>query len=179
MEQVFNAIAERLQENLPELSFIDEDYGQLEALDNDRDMYPLTFPAVLINMPSTEWQCIQGNSQKGVMTVQVRLCLDCYDDTHITSEPSAKIEERMQMVHSLHTLLQGFRPSDDGELIRTSSRFYTANHGIKVYETTYTLSVTDIITETTSQSKRLTTRIFAQVLPPDPSSVNGTPSGSL
>ena len=33
----------------------------------------------------------------------------------------------------------------DSALIRTSSRFYTFNHGIKVYEATYTLEVTELI----------------------------------
>ncbi len=44
----------------------------------------------------------------------------------------------------LHRLLQGHRIGNGSALIRTSSRFYTANYGIKVYESTYSLTVTEM-----------------------------------
>lgn len=56
--------------------------------------------------------------------------------------------ERSEMVDRLHHALQCFRPTEDGELIREKSKFYTWSHGIKVYEMSYTLSVQDIIQET-------------------------------
>ena len=54
----------------------------------------------------------------------------------------------------LHKLMQCFRPVDDGELIREKSRFYTWNHGIKVYEALYSISVTDEIQETVAVEPR-------------------------
>jgi hypothetical protein len=48
----------------------------------------------------------------------------------------------------LHTVLQNFRPADDGALVRTASRFYTFNHGIKVYEMSYKTTVSEsVVTE--------------------------------
>lgn len=41
--------------------------------------------------------------------------------------------------------MQGHRIGTDGALIRTESRFYTWNHGIKVYEQTYTAELTELI----------------------------------
>jgi hypothetical protein len=38
-------------------------------------------------------------------------------------------------------------------MIRERSKFYTWNHGIKVYEMYYTVSVTDRITETVTTPK--------------------------
>ena len=52
------------------------------------------------------------------------------------------------MVEELHRLLQGYRPKEDGALVRETSKFYTANHGIKVYEMVYSVVATDIIKET-------------------------------
>lgn len=43
MEEIFIAIMERIAEKMPELSYIDEDYGQLEA-GAEEDHYPVTFP---------------------------------------------------------------------------------------------------------------------------------------
>ena len=42
MEEIFIAIMERIAEKMPELSYIDEDYGQLEA-GAEEDHYPVTF----------------------------------------------------------------------------------------------------------------------------------------
>ena len=40
MEEIFIAIMERIAEKMPELSYIDEDYGQLEAgAEEDQDVY--------------------------------------------------------------------------------------------------------------------------------------------
>ncbi len=47
MEEIFIAIMERIAGMMPELSCIDEDYGQLEA-GAEEDHYPVTFPCVLI-----------------------------------------------------------------------------------------------------------------------------------
>ena len=52
MEQLFNDIQRRIAENMGDiLSLIDEDYGQLDALLNGEDQYPVTVPCVLISMP--------------------------------------------------------------------------------------------------------------------------------
>ena len=131
---------------MPELQVVDEDYGQLEAIGQEsQDMYPLTFPAVLIDAPSADWTNIAGLSQKGNILVRVKLIIDCYDDTHYRSGTTHLIALREEKRRELHKLLQGHRIGEDSALIRTNSRFYTANHGIKVYESTYTATVTEII----------------------------------
>jgi len=154
MELLLYHLINYLSENIPELQTIDEDYGQLEALDNEEtDTYPIVFPALLINTPDTEWSGLKGKSQKGKAQVGFRLCLDCYDDTHADSGTLDAVIARQQMVDKLHGLLQGYRPIEDGEMIREKSKFYTWSHGIKVYEIYYTLSVSDIITETVAAPK--------------------------
>ena len=147
-ELLYNLIA-HINEGLPELSLVDEDYGQLEALDDPNiDQYPLTYPAVLIDAAETEWSDITGLSQKGKATVRLRLIIDCYDDTHEPSGTMGAIMQRAEMLGNLHRLVQGFRPMDDGVMRREKSRFYTWKHGIKVYENVYTLTVTENIQET-------------------------------
>ena len=138
-----------INEQMPELSMVDEDYGQLENLEDDnRDMYPITFPAVLIENTETEWSNLSGRSQKGDALFRVRLIIDCYDDTHAECGTQYAVEEREDMRSRLHTILQGFRPIDDGVLIRKRSKFFTWYHGIKVYEMTYACVVTETIRET-------------------------------
>lgn len=149
MELLLYHLIDHIKENMPSLSLVDEDYGQLEAIDKeDVDTYPVTFPCVLIDIPETEWSNLSGKSQKGKSKVNVRLVIDCYDDTHNGSGTEEKTLERAEMVKELHKILQGYRPDEDGELTREKSRFYTWSHGIKVYEMLYSVAATDIIQET-------------------------------
>ena len=151
MENVLADLINLIGQNMPEIRVVDEDYGQLENLDQDGNwMYPLAFPAVLVEEQETAWSNMEGLNQKGDTSIRIRLLIDCYDDTHYTSGTLGKVLERMQMVSNLHKLIQGHRvsvdnESNDGVLIRTRSRFYTGNHGIKVYESFYTTTITDII----------------------------------
>lgn len=146
MEYLLSKLITHISEQMPELSLVDEDYGQLENLDReDTDMYHLTYPCVLIEPSKVDWSYIEGHSQKGDATLRVRLIIDCYDDTHAQSGTTYKIIEREEMRARLNAILQGYRPSDDGGLMRTQSTFYTFNHGIKVYESFYTCTVTEMV----------------------------------
>lgn len=146
MEQLLESLINLFGQEMPELSTIDEDYGQLDMINQEnRDTYPLTFPAVLIDAPDIMWSNIAGLSQKGEATIRVKLIIDCYDDTHFGSDTTDRIAERAALRAKVHKLLQGYRISDATELIRTNSRFYTWDHGIKVYEQTYTGVVTELL----------------------------------
>jgi len=146
MESLLLPIINHISQSFPEIPYVDEDYGQLEAIDNENmDTYPVVFPCVLINTDSVDWSSLSAKSQKGNAHICVRLCIDCYDDTHSASGTTEKIKERAELVHSLHEALQTFRPLSVGALIRTKSKFYTWSHGIKVYELYYDIDVDDII----------------------------------
>ena len=147
MESLLLPIINYISQSFPEIPYVDEDYGQLEAIDNENmDTYPVVFPCVLINTDSVDWSSLSAKSQKGNAHICVRLCIDCYDDTHFASGTTEKIKERAELVHSLHAALQTYRPLSVGALIRTKSKFYTWSHGIKVYELYYDIDVDDIIT---------------------------------
>lgn len=144
MERIVLALLEHIKEAMPDILLVDEDYGQLDMIDNsEADTYPLTMPAVLINADSVEWQNRRGLAQLGVATIRVNLIIDCYDDHHYGSDTEDKITDRHAMLRTLTEALQGFRPleSDGAAMVRTASAFATAAHGIKVYSTTYTLEV--------------------------------------
>ena len=83
----------------------------------------------------------------------MKLIIDCYDDTHYGSTTTARIAMRAALRKKVHKLLQGYRIEDVTELSRTNSRFYTWDHGIKVYEQTYTGVVTEIIKPETEPVK--------------------------
>ena len=155
MESLLVNLINKIAGELPWARTVDEDYGQLEALDDENvDMYPLTFPAVLIDLPGTEWSDAGDLSQRGVCEVRVRLAIDCYDDTHAGSQTIDRIMQREEKRKALHALLQGYRVSSEGALIRTRSKFFTFNHGIKVYEATYTCATSETTRERATIAKK-------------------------
>ena len=156
MESLLVNLIDKIAGELPWVRTVDEDYGQLEALDDENvDMYPLTFPAVLIDLPGTEWSDAGDLSQRGVCEVRVRLAIDCYDDTHAGSQTTDRIMQREEKRKALHALLQGYRVSSEGALIRTRSKFFTFNHGIKVYEATYTCATSETTRERAIIAKKM------------------------
>lgn len=142
MEYLLYNLINEIKAKMPELSLVDEDYGQLEYIDSETDTYPVTFPCVLLDAADVQWSNIQGGHQKGNATITVRLAIDCYDDTHYGSTTTEKILTRHEMVEKLHNIVQCFRPDDGAPMNRISSRFNTMNHGIKVYESQYTCTIT-------------------------------------
>ena len=166
MEKLLQDLINLFGQMMPELSTIDEDYGQLEMINQEnRDTYPLTYPALLIDAPDVNWSNIEGLSQKGTANIRARLIIDCYDDTHHGSGTTSYIAQRAAMRAKVHKLLQGHRVDGQGPLIRSSSRFYTWDHGIKVYEQTYSCVVTEMLepeTEEVQAQPRVTVRLMNQ-----------------
>ena len=85
-----------------------------------------------------------GKVQSGTVTVNVKLAMDCYDDTHFTGGTAGKAQERADKVHELHSLLQGWMPMHSSSpLDRKTSRSRTMTRGIKVYELNYECRMID------------------------------------
>ncbi len=143
MDELFINIMERVAGRMPELSLIDEDYGQLEMSAED-DHYPVTFPCVLIGNVEADWRDQGIGNQKGVALITVRLALDCYDDTSFASGTYDKIRERRQLDQKLYKVLKRFKASQSATpLVRVKSRDYALPNYIKVFETTYAFTIND------------------------------------
>lgn len=147
MEHILLPLINHIAQNLPELSLVDEDYGQLET---QEDTYPVTFPCVLVGNTVSEWTTTHSLSQRSETTFSVRLAIDCYDDTHYGSTTTDKIQKRQVLSQKLITLLHGWRATvPDGsaisvpQLIRKKSQYYPLPGGIKVYETFFSVRLSE------------------------------------
>lgn len=127
----------QLNDEVPELSYIDEDTSQLTM---DADHYPVTFPAVLIGLELTDWTSTKQFAQRGKASVRVTLCIDCYDDTHYGQTQQEKITERMALWSKVDTALHGFCVCGS-PMFRTQTQTATTETGIKMYSSVYSLSV--------------------------------------
>lgn len=143
METIFNDLQKHLAENFGErITLIDEDYGQLEALQSSEDQYPVTFPCILIGLPQVDWRNLKPDLQQGTLSLTVRLAFDCYDDTHYGSTQEHHATERMDMAKELNTYIHGWRfEGSSSPMQRTTTAQATYPGGIKVYSHTYTTKV--------------------------------------
>lgn len=143
MEDIFIALMERIATLMPELSLIDEDYGQLE-MGIDEDSYPVTFPCVLISDVISDWNDIGLGAQKSMSSITLRLALDCYHDTSFASGTYDAVRNRLLLANRLYKAVQDFVPTDDcSELVRVKERSYALPHYIKVYEKVFTFTLHD------------------------------------
>ncbi len=153
METLFLSIQKRIAEGLPELSLVDEDYGQLNT---EEDTYPVTFPCVLIQVEEINWSDLGGGKQKGMANIRVKLAIDCYHDTHYASGTAEKAADRMRLLKKVHETLNLFKggilTNDTGIVLdkhftpmkRLKSVFYSLPGGINVYDSTYTCQILDL-----------------------------------
>lgn len=164
MEYLLCPLIERIAREMPEIYLVDEDYGQLEGLDNERqEDYPMSFPAVFVDAPKADWSDCAEGLQLGTAEVRVRLAIDCYDDTHAGSCQTDKIRDRDLLRQRLNQLLHGYNIEGYGALMRTKTHFYTIVHGIKVYEAVYSIGIHEQVVATRREPLRTPLRIALAV----------------
>lgn len=143
MDEIFINIMERIAACMPDLSLIDEDYGQLEMSAED-DSYPVTFPCVLIGNIEADWRDLGLGNQKGTALITVRLAIDCYDDSSFGSGTYDKVRRRRQWDLKLYKTLNRFKSARCATpLVRVKSRDYVLPGYIKVFETSYAFTIND------------------------------------
>lgn len=122
---------------------IDEDCGQLDAIAQGLDQYPVTFPCVLLGDSEVVFRDMKEPAQRGTLTMTVRLAFDVYDDTRLGSGQEQSIADRLEANTRLTEILNGLQlPDSRDRLHRTLFRSYSMPHGVKVYETIYEANVT-------------------------------------
>lgn len=142
MEQDYLHIRELLSQ-IEGLSTIDEDTGQLEAMLNGEDTYPITFPAALILFNDIDWKSFMGtDTQRGTGTFTIRLAFDCYDDTYQGAEQDSYALHRQSLIRAVHQAIhRECSPSSHNGYLRTHTRSLSLPGRIKVYEQDYSFTI--------------------------------------
>jgi hypothetical protein len=146
MEDLYLSIARRVQQRVDGLSMVDEDTGQLTE---SEDGYPVTFPCVLIDASTIDWQSDRDAHQRGTAYITIKHAFDCYEDTHLRTGADLtyeKLSERCRQHRQLCAALHGYQfASALSPMLRTQSRHYTLYGRIKVYETTFSVKVAEAL----------------------------------
>jgi hypothetical protein len=77
--QLFLDLCDYLKTAVPELKWIDQDFGQLELFE---DRPTVSFPCCLIDFPMATFSNVSGNAQIGDITVQLRMGFAPFDKSY-------------------------------------------------------------------------------------------------
>jgi len=147
MEKLYLQIAERLNQKVDGLLIIDEDTGQLIE---EGDGYPVVFPCALIDVSTIDWTIDTSRRVRGTASIIVKHAFDCTEDTHYASrkyQQFSGLEQRNSQHRQLRCALHGWRPGDTTPLILIQSRQYTLFGRIKVYEETFSMRLSDTLSD--------------------------------
>lgn len=142
--ELFVAIADRLKQKLPELAWIDWDWGQLEL---PAENYPVQFDCCLISFPDGQWKTEGKNVQYGNQMIQVRTAVDVYSDTHVAGGVTAPDRNyalnKLKLESRVYAALQGFSGNFFTPLARVSSGEEKRDDGLKVFVATFLTGAVD------------------------------------
>ena len=140
---LFLAIQERIQDEVPEIQYIDQNMGQYM---NEEFRKQMLFPCLLIDFPMTDFSALQGNSQMGDATIVVTLFHDIWNNTNNLT-PSDVREAGLtylEIDQKVFVALQGWSPDFCEPLIRTHNKSHNSNDvGLMVRETQFRTTFED------------------------------------
>jgi len=139
INDILTIIMERLQANVEQLKYIDEDWGQLDFHSVNP---PSKFPAALVEIQNVPWRNQGAKAQDGTVSVSINIAALKLTNTN-PKAPASQREKAASIwliAEKVHQALHGWRDSrypDIGVLTRTSSRRVKRDDGIRQIELLY------------------------------------------
>jgi hypothetical protein len=167
MEQLLTALQQRLAQEVGQLKYVDEDWGQLDYYSTHP---PVQWPCCLLDISSVQWSNQGKLQQLGTATIaitiaQLRL-------TNTSAQAPATQRSEVWAIHgilqSVHQALHGYQPTGAGScLYRRSTQRQKRDDGIQQYLLTYQCTVPGTVS--TGQTGALNNGIGIELVrPPHP-----------
>jgi hypothetical protein len=142
---IFIAIQQRVQSQLPEIRYTDQDLGQLKSGSRP----PVSWPCVLIDFEDFSYSNLSENVQTAAGTVVLRLGFAPHSNSG-QATPDNYLKQSLNyydLEWSLHKFMQGWSPgSDCGHLCRISATTQKRTDGYRVREIRYSIAFDDYST---------------------------------
>lgn len=139
-KQIFLDIANRLEDKVATLRWIDWDSGQID-LQTQRPA--VAFPACLIDMAYPEIMNTGRYKQTVTANITLRLVFMPQGDTHHKSTVRDDALEVFDVIETIHDALQGWGNTALSDLERISAQAERRRDGLKVYRVVYQTSFTE------------------------------------
>jgi hypothetical protein len=144
---VYLALIARLQAELPELNWIDHDFGQLDDYSDGRP--PVAFPCVLIDFQNFTFENMGDLAQRAEGDVIFKLAFAQHGQTHGASPEAWRTLalEYYDIEWRLHKALHGWSPGEPfGYLTRTQATKENRPLGVRLRTIPYRLGFEDYST---------------------------------
>lgn len=143
MKQLLTDIQNRLQAYVPQLAYIDEDWGQMDYYAVGQ---PVKFPCALINIGTIAYSDQGKGVQTGIGTViitvaDIKLANSSSNAPLLLKQTAWKVYDTIQAIHQV---LHGWAGSPFyGPLTRTQVHRRTNDAGINLFDIVFTVSIKD------------------------------------
>jgi hypothetical protein len=161
MDRFYLSVVRQLKNEVPELSWIDWDTGQLYPDDEEENgNYTVTFPCALITIPDVDYSDIGRGVQQGDLLLQIKLGIDSYSTSHIAGGVEApdlvQSTVDLQLIKKINKALHGFGgyiiPGDNEDefidnhfsrLMREKVSTEQGVFGLKIFNLAYSCVIRD------------------------------------
>jgi hypothetical protein len=144
-KELFIAISDRLEAEVPELRWVDWDSGELDILLEPGKRPRVAFPCAMIDItyPRTDDQT--DVSQIVTAQINIRLAFTPKGATNTKSPVRGDALAVFEVIGKVHTALQGWRQNYDfNQLSRQSARAEKRRDGLKVYDLVYSTTFEEV-----------------------------------
>jgi hypothetical protein len=118
--QLFLALSNHIKANVPEIKWIDQDFGQLEQFEYRP---AVNFPCVLIDFPMANYSNNSELSQSADITVQLRMGFAPFSQSSTVAPTNSreKALEYYQIEQKIYEAVQGFETEYTQPMIRINA----------------------------------------------------------
>src|SRR3954470_4452030 len=147
---IFMALQQRIHSQVPAVTYIDQDLGQLKTTTRP----PVSWPCVLIDFEDFTFGNMGDNVQTAKGTVVLRLGFAPFSNS-AQFTPASYLQQAISyydLEWTLHKALPGWSPSDDlGSLNRIATGTQKRNDNYRVRELRYSIAFEDYSTKPQQQ----------------------------
>jgi len=144
---LFLLLQQRVQDNVPAITYIDQDFGQLNPHITE---LPVTFPCLMIDLDYFTFKDLSENVQTAMGTIVFKLGFSTYSSSeHAAPEETREAALQFYDIEwALHKALQGWDAGDYyGHLNRVSAATIKRSDSVRVREIRYTVAFEDYSTK--------------------------------
>jgi hypothetical protein len=141
--KLFIDLQNRIKDEVPEIRFTEQNFGQY-GFENFRSM--VSFPALLIDFPNTNYSALQGDIQLGAAIINIVLLFEPFSQSYNLAPETVrqKALEYYEIEHKVYKALQGWNTDYCTPLVRTDAKSQNRNEiGLRIRDLNFSCEFED------------------------------------